>query len=217
MNEYRSSEINLIMGALAKSQGMYKPLIANEEGPGGIFANHQATLDATREATSSNGLALFSYTQILDEGSGATLFYSILAHESGQYIGSVCRFVGSNHFRRDCAKLTQYRRIQAQLLLGIAPSSNDPFFFDDDGEIESEENLIEHYRRGKPNRDVEKQDVINKEQYENLLDELMGFEQIAKSIQEKFNIQTLADLPKDEYHKTLGKIRRIIRESEKHK
>src|SRR5215470_12553203 len=85
-NESRSTDINLIAGALAKAQGSYEPLVANEEGKGGKFANLQAILLATRKALSDNGIALHQYRQFLDEGSGASILRTVLLHESGQWL-----------------------------------------------------------------------------------------------------------------------------------
>ncbi|HEY5267746.1 MAG TPA: hypothetical protein VII94_01275, partial [Candidatus Saccharimonadales bacterium] len=92
-NVYRSVDINEIMGAIAKAQGSYKPLVANQDAPGGKFANLQAVLTAVRESLSMNGLGFFQFIELLDEGSGAALLKTTIGHESGQYISSCARVV----------------------------------------------------------------------------------------------------------------------------
>src|SRR5690606_21221376 len=89
----RSPEINIIMQALSKAQGEYKPLIANEEGSGGMFANLEAILSSVREALAKNGLAFYQTIDVLDHGEGASLLRTILGHASGQFISSLARIV----------------------------------------------------------------------------------------------------------------------------
>lgn len=102
------------------------------------------------------------------------------------------------------------------MILGIAPSDNDPIAFDDNGELIAEQHLIASLR--KPNspqkEEIDRTDVINKTQYEELLIELNGFEKIAKDIMEVYDIVTLADLPASEYHRARSKILKIKRTQE---
>jgi hypothetical protein len=56
---------------------------------------------------------------------------------------------------------------------------------------------------------VDRETTINKDQYQELLIELDGYESICEDILECYKIETLADLPKEEYHKAKNKIFKI--------
>jgi len=208
---YRSDNINQIMGALAKAQGLYKPLVANQDAPGGKFANLQAILAAVREALSSNEIGFFQFQELLDEGSGASLLKTVLGHSSGQYIASCARVIPGKTERQMGNSFEIHKRFHALMLLGIAPSDNDPIAFDDNGEIIAEQNLISELRKpDSPSSPViDRTDVINKVQYDELMIVLDGYEKIAKDIMETYGITTIADLPASEYHKAQSRIRRI--------
>jgi len=215
-NIYRSVEINEIMGALAVAQGSYKNLVANQDAPGGKFANLQAILEAVRESLSCNGLGFFQFIELLDEGSGASLLKTTIGHSSGQYISSCARIVVGKTARETGNIYEVHKRLHALMLLGIAPSDNDPIAFDDNGEMMAEQHLIASLRKpDSPQKpEIDRNDVINKTQYEELLIELNGFEKIAKDIMEVYDIRTLADLPASEYHRARSKILKIKRTQE---
>jgi hypothetical protein len=215
---YRSDEINHIMGALAKAQGTYKPLITNQDAPGGRFANLQSILQATRESLSSNGLAFHQYIDLQDDGAGAVLLVTMLGHESGQFVSSRARIISAATERQTGTIYEIYKRRHATLLLGVAPSENDPMAFDDNGEELAEKQLINILRKPKePLREpIDRNDVINKDQYEELLIELSGYEVIAKDIMEVYGIETLADLPRGEYHRARSKILKIKKTQEEY-
>lgn len=217
-NIYRSQEINEIMGALAKAQGSYRKLVANQDAPGGKFANLQAILDAVRESLAKNGLGFFQFIELLDEGSGASLLKTTIGHESGQYISSCARVVTGKTERQTGNIYEIHKRLHALMLLGIAPSENDPVAFDDNGEIMAEQHLISQLRKpdSPQKEEVDRTDVINKTQYEELLIELNGFDKIAKDIMEVYDIHTLADLPSSEYHRARAKILKIKRTQEEY-
>ena len=213
---YRSTEINEIMGALAKAQGSYKKLVANQDAPGGRFANLQAILEAVRESLSKNGLGFFQFIELLDEGSGAALLKTTIGHESGQYITSCARVVAGKTERQTGNIYEIHKRLHALMILGIAPSDNDPIAFDDNGEVLAEQHLIAQLRKpdSPKKEEIDHTNVINKAQYDELLIELDGFEKIAKDIMEVYGIVTLADLPSSEYHRARSKILKIKRTQE---
>ena len=217
-NIYRSEAINEIMGALSKAQGDYKPLVANQSVAGRKFANLQAILDAVRDALSTNGLGFFQFIELLDEGSGATLLKTTIGHESGQYISSCARVVAGKTDRQTGNIYEVHKRLHALMLLGIAPSDNDPIAFDDNGEMMAENHLIASLRKpdSPQKEEIDHNDVINAHQYSELLIELNGFEKIAKDIMETYDIRTLADLPATEYHKARSKILKIKRTQEEY-
>jgi hypothetical protein len=214
---YRSVEIDKITAALSKAQGAYKTVVQDTDTPHGKFASLRAILGAVREPLASNALAFHQHIEILDEGIGASLLVSMLSHESGQHIGSVGRIVAGKTNRRTSNHIEIHKRIHAQMILGIAPSEHDPICFDDDGEEISHETLIETVRKGKnPEAVVDKEDTISKDQYEELLIELDGEQDIVRDIYQCYNIDTLADLPREEYHKARSRILKIKRENEEY-
>ena len=209
MIDYRSSEIHSIMAALAKAQGAYKPLVANEYWSGAKYANLQAIMQATRSALADNNLAFYQYTELHDEGTGAKLLRSVLGHESGQYISSYARIISGETDRQTGNSLEINKRQQALMLLGIAPINNDPAAFDDNGEEQNHERLIEAIKQGKDRPEPDMSDTITKQQYEDLLIELHGFDNIVKDILATYGIKTMADIPKQEYHPIIRKVRMI--------
>lgn len=214
----RSEEINHIMGSLAKAQGSYKRLVANEDSPSGKFANLQAILEAVRESLASNGLGFYQYIELIDEGSGAALLKTIIGHESGQWISSCARVISAKTDRQMGNTYEIHKRFHALMLLGIAPSKNDPMSFDDNGEELAEQQLIESVRR--PNKStketVDRNNTVNKAEYDELMIELDGYDDIAKDIQETYGIDTIADLPREEYQKARAKILKIKRVQEEY-
>lgn len=213
LDSLRSPEINEVTGALAAAQGSYKLLKANQDAPGGKFANLQAILDAVRESLSSNGLAFFQYIDLLDEGSGAALLKTVLSHSSGQFISSTARVVRGKNDRQTGNIYEIHKRLHALMILGIAPSSSDPVAFDDNGEELAEYQLMEDLK--KPTKESDKKEKnsltipVNASQYNEIMIELDGHPKIAKDMMESYNIETIADLPQEEYHKALARIRKI--------
>jgi hypothetical protein len=217
---YRSVEIDKISASLSKAQGAYKPLIPDTDSAHGRFASLRAILDAVRDALDKNALAFHQHIEILDEGTGASLLVTTLSHESGQHIGSVGRIIAGKTTRRSGNLIEIHARIHAKLVLGIAPSENDPVCFDDDGEEIAHEVLIETVRKGKkPETVIDREDTISKEQHDELLIELDCEEgpDILRDIYSCYNIETLADLPREEYHKARSRILKIKRVNEEYR
>lgn len=217
-NYYRSQEINLLIAALSKAQGAYKPLIPDTDSPRGKYASLRAILSAVRDALSGNSLAFYQYIEILDEGAGASLLVTTLGHESGQHIGSVARIVAGKTDRRTGNLYEIHKRLHAHMVLGIAPSENDPIAFDDNGEEISNEALMEKLRISKgTSKDIkDPSDTISKDQHDELLIELDSQPEICQDILECYNIETLADLPREEYHKARARISKIKRTQEEY-
>lgn len=215
---YRSEQIDQIMGALSRAQGSYKRLNANQDALGKKFANLEAILDAVRESLSKNEIGFFQFIELLDEGSGAALLKTTLGHSSGQYITSCARVVPGKTDRRTGNKYEIHKRLHALMILGIAPSENDPIAFDDDGEIIEDQHLVDTVRKPSSahKEEIDHEDVINKHQYEELLIELDGYGDLAKEIMKTYGIGTLADLPKGQYQIARKKIFNIKKTFEEH-
>jgi len=207
-NPYRSEAVDKVFGALSKAQGTYKKPQLDMKSIRGHYSSLSAILDSTREALDANGLSFTQNTYLLDEGSGAKLLISTLGHESGQYLGSCERVVIGKTKRRTGNLLETDKRLQASMLLGVAPSYCDPFAFDDDGQEVDDEEAAESVRRGKIKIE-DPTDTINTTQYNELCSELEGYPELAENIIESYNIDSLSDLPREEYHKACARIRKI--------
>ena len=210
IGEYRSQDINIISGALSKAQGSYKALIPNQDVPGGKFANLAAILESVRESLASNGLAFYQYVHLLDHGSGACLLRSCISHDSGQWVASTARIVAGKTFRETFNCIEAYRRLNALLLLGIAPHVKDPLIKDDDGLEQHNAVILENLRKpGETLKHGEHADTISTLEYEKLMHELEGYEEIAKGIHLYYGITSVSDLPKDQYYVVESRIRNL--------
>lgn len=209
MNQYRSDDINLIMAALSKAQGSYKSLQPNEDMAGGRFANLTAILDAVRDSLSANEIAFYQYLELKDEGSGASLLWTSLAHSSGQYIATCSRVVVGQTFKETFNAIERYKRLSALSLLGIAPVGRDPLIHDDNGVQEEDRITLRNSRREKNTSKAIESESISTEQYEDLMWELEKYPDIVKGIQKYYNISSIADLPKSEFYNAKAQIRKI--------
>jgi hypothetical protein len=218
MSKYRSDTVGILCGALAKAQGCYKVLTPNEMVASGRFANLEAILDCTREALSTNGLAFYQFIELLDEGSGASLLNTILSHSSGEFISSCARITPGNTFRETFNCVEAYRRLNALLILGIAPSPGDPLIKDDNGLEEQDKAILKNLR--KPQAEIAPAskfaDKVTNDQYNDIMQELEGFEEIAKGIHEYYNVTSVADLPKDQYFVVQARIRKLKKTHEEY-
>lgn len=213
---YHTLEINHLAAALAKAQGAYKKLIPNQFYKGEKFANMDAIREATREALSTNGLSFIQRDEILNDGTGTIIFKSILMHESGQWISSWARIVPDRTLKETMVLYETTARLHATKLLGIAPTVNDPYLFDDNGEHQSERQLVEDLQRPASEIIREREGrikLVDDRQYRSLENEIAGDKEIAKKIMDKHNIATLEDLPEEFYLKTIAWIRRVKEEA----
>lgn len=217
MSRYRSEKVGELVAALAKAQGCYKPLIANQDGPRGKFANLEATIAATREALSAHAISFNQHEEILDSCMGAVIIKTEINHESDQWMSSWARAMPGETLRETGNNTETIKRRQAQMLLGIAASPNDPAAWDDDGAFAAEKRLMKEAAKPlEDQRKVNRNDLIDNRQYEELMIELEGYPAIADDIMKVHDINTLADLPHSEYYKALARIRKIRKSEEEH-
>jgi hypothetical protein len=213
-HSYRSQEINSIALSLSIAQGMFKPLKESQRGPRGMYSNLNDIHNATREALSKNHIALLHNTFLLDAGTGASLLWTELVHESGQYIKSCRRYVEEKTMRVTGNILEIIKRQEVLNLLGVAPSSTDPYLFDDDGETEADNYVVKELKKPIGEQKLDTGETISDGQFQNLMVELQGQTALTKNIHESYGIKTIADLPKSEYFITLEKIRRLKKRAE---
>lgn len=200
-------DIASLYAALAKAQGEYLPLKLNREGAGGAYADLDSVIQATRPALSKNALC-FIQEIILQSEAGAVLLKTKIAHENGGVIESTARVVHQTTDRETGKSYEFLKRLHATTLLGIAPSRNDPELYDDNGISQSE--AVTMSELAKPTKKpIDRRTVIDDAQYKLLLVELDKYPEIVAEILRFYAIETLADMPKDEYYNAVDKIRRI--------
>jgi len=205
----RSESIDKLVESFSKAQGSFKRLVPNEYAAGGKFANLEAVLDSVREALSSNGLSFYQQIELLEDGNGVSLLHSVISHSSGQWISTKSRIVPGPTFRETFNCIESYRRLSALLLLGIAPSGNDPLIHDDNGQEQQEKEMVKNIKRPELAVKSEFPETVTADQYKELMFELDGYPDIAKGIQVFYKISSLADLPKSEYYVVQNKIRKL--------
>lgn len=211
---FQSASINELADAMAKAQGEYLPLFFNKTNPyeRWEYNDLHSILEAVRPALTKNGM-FFTQLPCVDE-SGATIVYTRLIHNSGQWIECRSRVIPSlNNQHEFDSVLTFQKRAAACSILGLA-GSNDKT--DDDAEkdmhvirTKEDKGLDINYAYDNSGASYER---ITKEQLEELEYTIAdsGFNDLVKQLLSRERIETLADLPKSRYHDTLTRTREII-------
>ncbi len=122
----RSEQINEVIAALAKAQGMMTPAYKDSVNPHykSSYADLESVMRALREPLSSNGLALAQFPST--EGSLVSV-ETILGHAaSGQFLGGELRArAKSDDPQAIGSAITYLRRYGAMAITGLAPSDDD--------------------------------------------------------------------------------------------
>jgi hypothetical protein len=211
---FQSESVNELAAAMANAQGEYLPLFFNKTNPYERWEYNDlcSILDAVRTALTKNGL-FFTQLPCVDE-SGATILYTRLIHNSGQWIECRSRVIPSlNNQHEFDSVLTFQKRAAACSILGIAGSGDRT---DDDAEkdmqvirTKEDKGLDINYAYDTTGASYER---ITKEQLEELEYTIAdsGFNDLVKQLISRERIETLADLPKSRFYDTLSRTREII-------
>lgn len=210
----RSPEINELCLALSKAQGEFEIASKNQLNVKRNFnsekyADLTAVVNASRPALAKYGL---SVVQAINESpSGANYLYTTLMHASGQWIESVIKLVPSeDDIDAVESNIITMRRHAYSSLIGVIIADED-----DDGAADSLKARIEKEKgtnlnlKINMNRD-QSYETITQDQYEELLYEIGNHEDVAEQILKGMGINSLANIPKDKYMKSLTRIREII-------
>ena len=208
---YSSQEINELATALSKAQGDYQPIQCSRINKyfQEKYADHDDILKAILPVLSKNELSLIQ--QQRSHNDGTLMLHTILIHSSGQWIESRNRIIcAKNNPQVYSSTLAHLKRTSAMALLGLTiPSDID----DDDAEIA----MTEHRNitakgialNTKYNPKENSNEVISKDQLDELEYELEEYPDIAEQVLDGLKLQTLADMPKQKYHASITKIRKI--------
>lgn len=135
----QSAEINHIAAALAAAQGKFETVVKEKTvnmtlRTGGRisfkYADLAAVIAAIRPALSENGIAILQTIEPAEGGKGYSL-RTMLAHASGQFIGSEVTLAPWSDPKTFAVELTYMRRYALSALVGVAS--------DDDTDGNSEE------------------------------------------------------------------------------
>jgi hypothetical protein len=200
---YTSENINELAGAFAKARLGFEKIGANKKSFDKNFADFPYIISKVNEGLAVNGLAFYQYTTIEDDSS--CMLVTSLIHSSGQYINSRVRLILSDTDKNIDRTLQINKRMQALALLGIWPLEDR---LDDDGDAEYEAKIVNEMS-GVEVSTKKSKDVVTKEQYEMLMQELKGETEIAKMIMKRYDIVTLKDMPKESFIEDIERIRKI--------
>lgn len=217
--QQRSSKIDELCTALAKAQGEFKIARKNQTNikrdfNSDKYADMTAVVEASRNALSANGLAISQPIQ--EHQSGANYIHTILMHTSGQWIESVIKLVPS---QKDIdaveSNLICMKRHAYASILGIVIEDED-----DDGAADSALYREKKARATELNTKInlkrdQSYETITNDQLVELKYEIGDYDDIAVQILKGMNLETLANLPKDKFLKTIKRVRELILEREK--
>jgi hypothetical protein len=208
---YRSTEINEMAEALSKAQGDYEPLNLGDINTytHDKYALFDDIIRSVRPALVKNGLTL---TQIKESCDGYTMLYSELIHTSGQWLKASTRIIPPQDDLNQLESIiNRHKKIDAMALLNIT-AKNDPF--DDDAELamqkvrnkEVKGTDLDYQYKPKAKRNTT---TVTKDHLEELEIELEEFPDLVKGIYDANHIESLADLPENEYRPTIDRIRKL--------
>jgi len=201
----KSDSISELAASLSKAQAEYQKVIISERNSYSsvAFASLTSVVNATREALCKYGLSVLQ--DIFDHDDGTSVLHTVLLHDSGQYIESQMRIKPNGN---EPASLTSYinwmKRTAYSSLVGC-PIPNE----DDDAESYISTQRTLPARGSAKQRKELSYDVISKTQLEELEYELDGYPDTAEEILELYELQNIADLPKEKYRSVIVKVREI--------
>lgn len=215
MDKQKSIELNELFTALAKAQSDME--IAGLTNTNPFFKSKYADLaevvKSSRPSLTKHGLSVVQ--QITTTEVGMELV-TVLGHSSGQWISSVMPI---NPAKSDAQSIGSYitylRRYSYAALVGVVVGDED-----DDGEAAMDRNITQV--KARPIQPEKKQvapatkqeatidqEVVTKEQYDDLMFELEGHPDIALDILTKMHLKSFKEFPRSKYQDGVRKIRDI--------
>ena len=207
---FQSDSINLLATSLSVAQGTYlglefKSLNVYTKTE---YNDLESIFKAVRPSLAENGLAI---TQLIDQGTGETIVYTRLLHDSGQWIGSKSRIVLIAGETKANDSAIQFAKRQAAMsILGIA-GKND--YADDDSVAATAKARLVKDKGTALNRNYEPEtlETLSKDQIAELDYELQGEDNkdLLRDIYEQLRVESLSDIPKNMYRDVINKVRSI--------
>ncbi len=210
-----SEQINEIATALAKAQGEMHNPGTHAINPFGKYTYAQANdfLDTIRAPLSKYGIAFIK--DVERDNYGKTL-YIMLLHSSGQWIKCFMPLENDVQPNKQQTQdqawgshLTYRKKSLISLVFGIHGDK------DNDGEEEREDEERVQNKHDAPklgNAPIlrDNYERVSSDNIKNIMFEIGEHTDIAEKILKQFNIQKMSDIPKDQYLKTIDKIRTTV-------
>ena len=199
LGPYESNEINEIGGALAQAQGEMHTAAAKSVNPffKSKYASFTEVVIASRSSLAKNKISVVQ-KPIFCEKHGTSILTK-LVHQSGQWMSGIMQVSPQKEDIHSKGSYISYvKRYSYAALVGVCTEDED-----DDGTAAVQQ---ERKQQSRPllNKDYEK---VTPEQVQNIMFEIGEHTDIAESIFKNFNINKIADMPKDYYLKVIQKIR----------
>ena len=207
---FRSEKLDQLATALAKAQSEYKVAELNKQNPyfKSKYADLLAVIHASRPALSKYGLSVVQNVLYMEDGT--SWLYTILLHNSDQYIESRARILpAKSDIQTVSSYVTYLKRLTYTSLTGVVVGDE----LDDDGEAAVAESR-ELFAKGTAlntnyNPRETSPETISKDQLADYEYELQDFPDIAEMILTGLKIQSLADIPRSKHKAAITRIREI--------
>jgi hypothetical protein len=192
----QSENIQELVAALSKAQGVMKPAIFNKKNPHfkNKYADFTSVMDACRMPLSSNGLSIMQYCETVND---KTILVTMLAHISGQFIKS---FFPLNPKSLDSqavgSALTYAKRYCLAAMIGVVADDDD-----DDAELATE---IER-QAPLPKKKITASQVAEIKKLEDQLDK-DSKDRFYSWLNTTYEVKAIEDLPSDSYITTVNNL-----------
>ena len=203
---HRSSDLKDLFTALAKAQAEMQTAELSSQNPyfKTRYADLAAIVKASRPALTQNGLALIQ--QIITHDDSHTYLYTMLCHNSGQWVESRVRIVPPKNDAQSLGSyITYLRRYSIAAICGIVTSNED-----DDAELAmaGDREMFSKSNGKYASRDSGVE-FVSSQELQTLESELANHADIAQLVKDGFKITSLAAMPKSKYAAALNRIRSI--------
>ncbi len=208
-----SQEKDQLYTALSEAQSEYPTIRVNRKAFKNEYADLHAILKPIRGILHKNGLSVHEVSVNMD----GNHWYGVrLAHESDQYITNLFPFTYDDPKQSDqkthkmAGSQTYFFRYYVKGILGLTISDDED---DDDMQGHYEQKQVNPEKQPQSSnlnpyfQPLTKSEVVTAEQLEEIHHVLEGQPEIAKKVLSGFNIDSLAYIPKDQYLKTIERIR----------
>lgn len=207
--QWCSEQLNELFTALAKAQSEMQVAGKDKVNPyyKSKYADWESVVQASRPSLSKYGISVT--LDIVTEEDGTTYIICTVGHTSGQWKRSRMRYLPP---KNDVQSMSSYNTSLKRLIysnsIGVVVGDED-----DDGEIAVSDTRMGNTKGTALNTNYNAREqapqAITREQLEELEYELAEYSDIAENILNGLNLQSLADMPKSKYMKSIERIREI--------
>jgi hypothetical protein len=217
VEKMQSDELDKFFTALSKAQGEFKVAFKSKENKAwkSGYADFCDIIAATGGALEKNELSVMQ--DISEDKDGSQWLVTIVAHSSGQFRKSKVRIVPAKNMTNPLhgwkSAVTYMKRTVYETALNIVTTDGS----DDDGnaaftdsrEIFKQGTALEYQTKQTPDGEIAI--VINKTEFDQLMEELDGWPDIAKNLLRSLDLRSLSDLPKSQFKPVMTFVRESIK------